>query len=134
MFSGENIPPWYITGFAEGAGSFTFSRSRGQLLLVFGVRLPETNRPLLESLRRYFRAGRIYDSGPGCLYRINRPTELLRVVEHFDCHPLQGKKRAAFRIWREMVYLRATHHGRRPPKKLLELAAELSRPAPRGDA
>ena len=131
-FFGEKVPPWYITGFTESAGSFTFSRSGKQLLLVFAVRLPESNRPLLESLRRFFRAGRIYRAGPGCYYRINRPTELLRVVDHFDRHPLRGAKQAAYRIWREMVYLRATHHGSRPPKRLHDLARKLSRAARNG--
>ena len=83
-FSGEKIPPWYVTGFAESAGSFTFGRSGKQLLLVFAFRFPESNRPLLESLRRFFRGGRIYGAGRGCYYRVNRPTELLRVVDHFD--------------------------------------------------
>ncbi len=129
-FSGAKTTPWYVTGFTEGAGSFTFSRSGRQLLLVFAVRLPESNRPLLERLQRYFRAGRIYDAGPGCLFRVNRPRELLRVVEHFDRYPLQGDKRAAYRIWREMVFLRATHHGSRPPKTLLDLAARLSSTTP----
>ena len=131
-FSGEKIPPWYVTGFAEGAGSFTFGRSGKQLLLVFAVRFPESNRPLLESIRRFFRAGRIYGAGPGCYYRINRPTELLRVVDHFDRHPLRGEKQTAYRIWREMVYLRATHHGSRPPKRLDDLARKLSRTVRKG--
>ena len=125
VFSGEKLPPWYVTGFAESAGSFTFGRSGKQLLLVFAVRFPESNRPLLESIRRFFRAGRIYGDGPACYYRINRPTELLRVVEHFERHPLRGEKKTAFRIWREMVYLRATHHGSCPPKRLDDLARKL---------
>ena len=33
-FFSEKLPPWYLTGFAESAGSFTFSRSGKQLLLV----------------------------------------------------------------------------------------------------
>jgi len=131
-FSGEKIDPWYVTGFTESAGSFTFGRSGEQLLLVFAVRLPESNRPLLESLRRFFRAGRIYGAGAGCYYRVNRPRELLRVVDHFDRHPLRGQRRTAYRIWREMVYLRATHHGSRPPKRLNDLAGQLSRIAGRG--
>ncbi len=126
-FSGEKIPPWYVTGFAESAGSFTFSRSGKQLLLVFAVRFPESNRPLLEGIRRFFRAGRIYVAGPGCYDRINRPMELLRVVDHFDRYPLRGEKQIAYRIWREMVHVKATHHGSRPPQRLDDLARKLSR-------
>ena len=128
-FSWDKFPPWYVTGFTESAGSFTFSRSGKQLLLVFAVRMPRPNRPLLESLGRFFRAGRIYDAGRSCYYRVNRPIELLRVVDHFDHYPLRGEKQAAYRIWREMVYLKATHHGSRPPKRLDDLAGKLSRGA-----
>ena len=83
-------------------------------------------------IRRFSRAGRIYGAGAGCYYRTNRPTELLLVVDHFDRHPLRGEKQTAYRIWREMVYLRATHHGSRPPKRLDDLAWKLSRPVRKG--
>ena len=118
-----------MTGFAEGAGSITYNRGGDQLTLVFGVRLPRSGRRLLEDLRRYFgNAGRIYPTGnDACFFRVTRPQELLRVVEHFDRFPLRGDRDAAFRLWREMVFLRAVHHRSRPPKRLSTLACRLSK-------
>lgn len=126
VFSGENTRRWYLTGLVEGAGSFTFSRCGRQLMLAFAIRSASANRRVLESLRELFRAGQIYDSASGAYYRINRPRELLRVVEHFDRYPLQGEKRNAYKIWREMVLLRLTHHGSRTPDQLQHLAKQLT--------
>jgi hypothetical protein len=133
----SGLQPWYVTGFVEGAGSFTFNRSGDRITLAFAVRMKESNRRLLEELRRFFGgAGRIYSTrraGNGsaardtCLFRINRTRDLLRVVEHFNTYPLRGDKRKALGIWREMVFVRATHHGRRPPDELNELAEQLAR-------
>jgi hypothetical protein len=136
----SGISPWYVTGFVEGAGSFTYNRSGNQLTLVFAVRLAQTNRPLLEQLQRFFGGiGKIYSTPVAregerarpprnvCYYRVNRTRELLRIVEQFDAYPLRGDKRKAFRLWREMVFLRATHHGSRPPDELYDLAAKLSK-------
>jgi hypothetical protein len=136
---GRDLSPWYVTGFVESAGSFTYNRSGDRLTLIFAVRLSESNRTLLARLQRFFDGiGRIYTTRVArekegtprtrnvSYYRVNRTRELLRVVEHFDAYPLRGRKRTAFRVWREMVFLRATHHGSRPPDELNDLAAKLS--------
>lgn len=135
--------PWYVTGFADGEGIFTYSRGSQQLMVVFAVRLTATDRSLLESIKAFFGgAGRIYSAprrlNPGggrtkssCYYRVNRPNELLQIVDHFDTYPLQGEKLKSYRIWREMVFLRAAYHGVQTPSELLELAKELSRTVPR---
>jgi truncated hemoglobin YjbI len=134
----KRLAPWYVTGFVEGAGSFTFNRGRGRITLVFAVRMREANRDHLERLRSFFGgAGKIYETRRSAddgervafLYRINRDRDLLRVIAHFERYPLRGSKDDAFRIWREMVLLRAAHHGGRPPEELNELAARLERPA-----
>jgi hypothetical protein len=137
METAHALEPWYVTGFVEGAGSFTFNRVGDRLTLVFAVRLKSSNRPVLERLRDYFAgAGRIYETaraneegeatGATCLFRINRVRDLLRVVEHFDKHPLRGSKREAYALWREMVFLRATHLGGRAPDQLARLARRLA--------
>src|SRR3954454_4331406 len=33
------LDPWYVTGFVEGEGAFTYSRSGKQLALYFGLKL-----------------------------------------------------------------------------------------------
>ena len=123
------MTPDYVTGLLESAGSFTFNRGKQQLTVVFGVRSRATNRPLVEDLRAFFGGiGKIYDTRQNtCFFRVNRPRELLRIVEHFDENPLRGDRRNAFRCWREMVLLRATHAGSRAPDELNALAEQLSR-------
>ena len=125
-----SLAPSYVTGFVEGAGSFTFNRSADRITPVFAVRMKASSRNLLEQLQTFFgEAGRIYatNEGNACLYRVNRTRDLLRLVEHFDAHPLRGDKQNAFRIWREMVFLRATHHGRGTPDALRAFAQRLAR-------
>jgi hypothetical protein len=128
METNTTLTPNYVTGLLESAGSFTFNRGKQQLTVVFGVRSRATNRPLVEDLRTFFGdIGKIYDTTRNsCFFRVNRPRELLRIVEHFDEYPLRGNKRNAFRIWREMVLLRATHAGSRAPGELSALAEQLS--------
>jgi hypothetical protein len=124
------LTPDYVTGLLENAGSFTFNRGKRQLTVVFGVRSRATNRRLVEDLRNFFGGiGRIYDTPPdgSCFFRVTRPRELLRIVDHFDRHPLRGDRRSAFRIWREMVFLRAAHTGSRAPGPLNDLAENLSK-------
>ena len=44
----------YITGLVEAAGSFTFSRSRGQLSIYFAIRLGAKDVAVLRNVRQYF--------------------------------------------------------------------------------
>jgi len=153
MFSAETfsrgthspaLDPWYVTGFVEGEGAFTFSRSGRQLALYFAIKLTGVDRALLESIQSYFGgAGAIYDVGPraaptpssgytkaAVYYRICRRDELDRVVDHFDRHPLRGAKAASYAIWRQMVILKRDF--RKPPREELEqLSAQLSAASPR---
>ena len=136
--------PWYVSGFAEGEGIFTYSRNRLQLMVVFAIRLPATDHNLLEGIRDFFGGiGRIYSAprrapargGAGtkasCYYRVTRPAELVRIVNHFDEYPLRGEKREVYEVWREMVFVRAAYHGSSAPVELHELAEKLSGRVPR---
>jgi len=135
-----NLDPWYVTGLLESAGSFTFQRSRGHVTVVFVCRARSAGRPLLAALQAFFKgAGRIYRverRGPAqrasessWLYRINRPHELVRLIEHFDAFPLHGERRATYTVWRELVWLRAALHGTRSTAELVRLTEALSRAA-----
>ena len=124
----ETLEPWYVTGLLEAAGTFTFARSHRQIVVLFAISLPAEARPLAESLRSFLGgAGRIFEPESRCYYRINRATELLRMVEHLDRHPLRGPKRRVYAVWREMAVLRAAHHGSAPPKELVRLVDRLKR-------
>ena len=123
-FSRGTLSPEWVTGFVDAAGSFTYSRSSKQLALYFALKVPASDRQLLEEVRAYFGGiGRIYSEA---YFRVTRREQLMIVVEHFDRHPLQSSKRDAYELWREMVI--AKQEFRRPDRELLgRLADELSR-------
>jgi len=128
------MSPDYVTGLIEAAGSFTYSRSRGQLSLYFAIRLGAADIDVLRDVRRFFGGhGRIYSvrptserSKPASYYRVNRLAELRRIVAHFDRHPLRGSKHRAYEIWKEMVVLKVATFGEPPRTRLNSLAKKLS--------
>jgi hypothetical protein len=138
------LDPWYVTGFTEGEGSFTFSRSGQSMTLYFAIKLTMVDRHLLEAIQHYFGGiGMIYHvkarapAGPGsgftksaAYFRASRREDLHRVVEHFDNYPLRGSKALSYAIWREMFVLKSAF--RKVSNLELEaLAARLSAASPR---
>jgi len=137
-FSRGTFEPWYVTGFIDGEGSFTYSRSGRQIGLYFAVKLTETDRTILEQLQRFFGGiGSIYRVAPRTprpgsghtkttsYFRVTRLEDLKRVVDHFDRYPLQTAKRGSYQIWREMVILKQAF--RKPDREQLNaLAVKLS--------
>jgi hypothetical protein len=136
---GTALDPWYVTGFVEGDGAFTFSRSGRQLALYFAVKLTGAEGSLLDAIRDFFGGrGAIYhvkaraaptpSSGhtkDAAYYRVCRREDLERIVEHFDQYPLRGTKRRSYEIWRQMVVLKRDF--RKPPREELDqLATQLS--------
>jgi hypothetical protein len=133
------LDPWYVTGFVEGEGTFTYSRNGKQLAVYFGIKLSEADEPILEAIQAFFGGiGSIYYIQPrgeaakgSAYYRVCRREQLPVIVKHFDAYPLHGSKLAAYRIWREMVMLK--QRFRQPPREeLKDLAAQLSASHNRG--
>ena len=130
----NELDPWYVTGFAEGQGSFTYSRNGKQLSLYFSIKLSDADEPILTAVQSFFGGiGSIYYVQPraSAYYRVCRREQLPIIVEHFDAYPLRGSKLAAYRIWREMVMLK--QRFRQPDREeLQDLAAQLSASSARG--
>ncbi|HSN30802.1 MAG TPA: LAGLIDADG family homing endonuclease [Kofleriaceae bacterium] len=132
-FSHETLEPHWVTGFVDGEGSFTYSRSSAQLALYFAIKLTEIERPLLEAIQDYFGVGKIYSvraSAPkghggatktAAYYRVTHRDHLMRVVEHFDAYPLRSYKRNVYEVWRLMVL--AKQQFRKPDRELMESLA-----------
>ena len=119
------LAPEYVTGLAEAIGSFTYSRSPGNLTVYFALRLPARDRAILEGLQEFLGGGRLFTVPGGVYLRVSRHDELLRVVDHFDRHPLRGHRHEAFLVWRKMVDIKSRF--RQPdPLRLESLATELS--------
>lgn len=135
-FSRGTLDPWYVSGFIDGEGTFTYSRSGKQLVLYFAVKRSMSDRPLLEMLQAFFLGiGRMYPTETGvasemaaksaCYYRITRQKDLEQVITHIEQYPLQTSKAECYAIWREMVFLKRSF--RKPPRvQLDELARKLS--------
>lgn len=145
-FSRGTLDPHYITGFTDGEGTFTYSRSGNQIALYYAIKLTAADEPILKEIQTYFYGyGRIYDvkaRAPGHrsgatksakYYRISHRDELGAVVEHFDQYPLRTLKRDAYEIWRLMVLVKRKF--RQPDREMLDqLATQLSSMAPRNQS
>ena len=130
-FSRETLDPHYVTGFVDGEGLFTYSRSGKQISLYFALKVSAANEPTLQAIQAFFGGiGTIYIVKNGATktsryFRVARHDELMRVVEHFDQYPLRTLKREGFAIWRSMVLVK--QQFRKPDRALLaDLAERLS--------
>lgn len=133
----EILNPWYVTGFTDGEGTFTYSWSSNNLALYFAIKLNFEDRELLYTIKSFFGVGKIYIGRPAkpgkysghtrtsFYYRVSRIAELQRIIEHFDNYPLVGKKLKSYNIWKEMVTAKMQY--RRPNRcELGKLAKRLS--------
>jgi hypothetical protein len=142
MISGI-LQPWYVTGFVEGEGSFTYSKAGSSLALYFSIRLPESDRAVLVQMQAFFNGvGKIYrqkgskpvgsdNAKHASYYRVNRAQHLPVILNHFEAYPLKGEKALSFSIWREMVNLKLKRQRDGVSPELLELATRLSAASPR---
>lgn len=122
----QSLNPWFVTGFIEGSGSFTYSRSGDSVIPYFALKVGAQDRSLLQALQAFFGgSGRIYDVGrrgdpapnrtaEAAYFRVTRVVELALVVAHFDRYPLAGAKAAVFSLWRRLVA--AKQRFRRPDR------------------
>lgn len=118
----------YITGFAENAGSFTYSKSRGTITLYFSIKSSVKDLQLLLKIREYFKVGKVYRGKTDkkwIHYRVNKLGDLIKIVNHFERYQLEGVKQHAFDIWKQMIICKR----RKLPKDretLMKLAEKLS--------
>jgi len=130
--SGNKLDPWFVTGFCEGEAAFTYSRGKESLGAYFSVRQRYDNYHIINKLQDFFGGiGKIYyadghepskfsgHTKPSLFFRVTRVEELLKIVEHFEKFPLQGKKQEAFRAWKKLVDYKADYF-RRPDRNILE--------------
>ena len=137
----QKLDPWYITGFSDGEAAFTYSRSGGAFNLYFSLRQREDNRQIVERIQEFFDyIGNIYKSKgqapekegdlkqqDSAYFRVAKVNQLLKVVEHFDKYPLQGKKQSAYLVWRKMVMHKEENFRDTDYDILRALAAELAK-------
>jgi hypothetical protein len=113
------IDPWYVTGFCEGSGTFTYNRNGVRnVALVFALKETPADNGNLRSVMQFFGVGRMYEVKPSTpaarngqtksvlYYRVTKASDLMKIVSHFDRYPLRGRKRRSYALWREAVLLK----------------------------
>ena len=139
-----NLNPWYVTGFAEGEGSFTYSRSG--LQPYFAIKLTSIEEKILRQIQDFFGGiGKIYPvkpfhhDSPGAgktkaasYFRVSKISDFRAILQHFDTYKLLGLKGEAYLIWRKMAIIKLNNpKSRKHNLELIKLAKELSAISPR---
>ena len=135
------INPYYVTGLIDGEGSFTYTKMGGNVYPYFAIKLNIGDLRLLEKIQKFFEGAGVIYHMPSRTFRMNdvtytggalamlkvfRMDELMRMVWHFSDYPLEGKKAEAFKVWKEMVMIKAVNRKEDWPK-LHELAMQLTK-------
>ncbi len=118
-----NLPPWYVTGFVDGEGSFhvaiyTDSRMKTKWKIIpeFHVSQRQTSRRVLDELVNFFQCGYVkanHAKNPKDVTYVfcvrNRDDLLTKVIPFFEAYVLMTEKAKDFRIFASVV--RAMYKG-----------------------
>jgi hypothetical protein len=115
----------WLSGFSDGEASFQLVIGKGQkgklvYRALFDIQLRNDDIDSLRLIQSYFGEGdvkeyankRSNNAKPVAWFSIKKTMSLLKVIAHFDEHPMWGKKRHDFEIWKEGVLLLAEIKGR----------------------
>ncbi len=108
----ENINPWFITGFAEGEGSFIINITKNnktgwRVQVEFKIGLHKKYLSLLKGIQKFFKVGAVYKQGDDAAqFLVQSAKELIVIINHFDKYPLiTRKKRGDFQLFKQVVYM-----------------------------
>lgn len=120
----NKINPWYITGFADGEGSFTYSISQGRInkdgtqtwivttTFALVAVLNPANKLQFEQIREFFGVGRIKIQNErgnrnATIYFIAESlSDCLIIRDHFEKYPLLTTKFVHFMVWSQVLDLK----------------------------
>jgi len=106
--------PWFVTGFTDAEGCFTFTLSRTpknkigwDLGLYFMINLHERDENLLNQVKKYFGdVGTIGKSRGCCILKVRSLNSIVtKIIPHFDKYPLATDKLADYLLWKEVVMM-----------------------------
>ena len=112
--SNNRLNPWFFTGFADGESSFLVGvvedkklKTGWRVYLCFSIEVHIKDRTLLEKLKIFLEAGKIYCSHSRETIRwdIKSMKELEIIINHFDKYPLITKKFVDYKKFREAFYI-----------------------------
>jgi hypothetical protein len=122
------IEPWFVTGFTDAEGCFTFTLSKAprnkigwDLGLNFTINLHKRDENLLNLIKNYFGdVGTIGYSRGCCVLKVRSLNSIVTKIiprglpassrfsggrSHFDKYPLVTEKRADYFLWKEVVMM-----------------------------
>ena len=120
------LPPYYVTGFIDGEGSFSISIGKNteyrrgvQIRPEFEIELRADDREVLERIVVTLGCGKIYDCAydrygwyPHVKYKITGARDMEKFLFPFlDKYPPQAKKAKVYKLFRKivMMYLKKEH-------------------------
>jgi len=127
------LNPYWVTGFSDGDGCFTFSIREDSSRAAYVINLHKRDKPLLLKISEFFGSKGIvgsYGAQTSAEMRITSRSDLnTLVIPHFDKYQLSGIKQNHYLIWRQMVIL-ITNKAHLTPDglaKLKELKSTLNK-------
>ena len=108
------IDPWFVTGFADGEGSFSVSIYKNaefkvgwRVLLNFSIGLNEKDQTLLQEIKNYFSVGSInWKHGIKTIqFRVVSIENLQIILNHFDKYPLITNKWADYQLFKQIFQI-----------------------------
>ena len=113
-YTPSSIEPWFVTGFTDAEGCFTFTLSKTpknkigwDLGLCFTINLHDRDQNLLYLIKKYFgNVGTIGKSRGCCVLKVRSLNSIVtKIIPHFDKYPLATDKRADYLLWKEVVMM-----------------------------
>lgn len=101
--------PWFITGFSNAEGCFTFSiikdnkyNTGWRVKAIFSIGLHSKDKVLLENIQSYFNAGGLYPEGTDLIkYYVTSEKGLGLIMDHFNKYPLISKKLVDYLLFKQ---------------------------------
>jgi group I intron endonuclease len=108
-----SLNPWFITGFVDGEGCFSFSILENKnskldyrVRLFFSIVLHSKDRALMEKIQRSFGVGKISKLGKESIqFRVYSIKELEIIINYFDKYPLITKKWEDYQLFKQAFLL-----------------------------
>lgn len=98
----------WLQGFIEGTGCFSVIIRKSpnqvgvQTIADFTLKLPLSQKPLLEKVQKFLGVGRIYESGNEATLKSTKLDDAKKLVAFFN-KPFSGPKRKEFNAWKSVV-------------------------------
>lgn len=125
------VSPWFVTGFADGEGSFMLSvrksnrvKTGWQVSGVFSIHLHSKDLPLLQAIQGFFDGVGVINKGSETShkYTVSSIKELDVIIAHFSKYPLVTQKLGDFLLFKRGVeIIKCGRHT--TPEGLLEVVS-----------